>query len=314
MQISFGMYEDQNRRQKKTMLEEVDKVLDFPRIENLLQRMYVGPGQAGRPPIPPLMLFKALLLESWYSLSDVEVVQEIHDRRSFERFVGMGIRKYHVDDTTLVKFRNRLNEAKVMKKVWKVVQDSLNRKGLMVKQGAIVDSTLVKGACKPESRRQDGTPVDKDVHYTSRNGKAVDGMKVHVGLDEKSGLIRKLDLGVIEESDHKRFKDMVPRGVKRAYADKAYWSKEHREYLKRRGIRNCILKRAKRGRELTWAEQKRNKVFSRVRTRIEATMSALKRWCSMDRMRYYGMARNKLWVLICGIAANGKRALNLAGA
>jgi len=54
------------------------------------------------------MLFKALLLESWYDLSDVEVALEIHDRRIFERFIGPEIRNYHLDDTTLVKFRNRL--------------------------------------------------------------------------------------------------------------------------------------------------------------------------------------------------------------
>ena len=56
-------------------------------------------GNTGRLPIPPLILFKALLLESWYGLSDVGVVREIHDRRSFERFVGEDVRKYHLDDS-----------------------------------------------------------------------------------------------------------------------------------------------------------------------------------------------------------------------
>ena len=309
MQISFGMYEDKNRRLKKTMLEEVDKVLDFPKIEKLLMEMYRG--ATGRPPIPPLILFKCLLLESWYGLSDVEVVQEIHDRRSFERFVGEGVREYHVDDTTLVKFRERLREAGLIDRVWAAVQQGLDRKGLLVKKGAIVDSTLVEGACKPESRDRDGKPVDGDVHYTSRQGKAVDGMKVHVGQDEKSGLIRKMDLSHIEEHDHEHFKDMVPRGVEQAYADKAYRSAEHDEHLRERGIRNRVLHRIWRGQKLTQRQVKQNKTWGRVRCGIEATMSTLKRWCSMGRMRYYGMARNKIWVLICGIAFNGKRAVKL---
>jgi len=312
MQISFGMYEDKNRRLKKTMLEEVDKVLDFPKIEKLLMEMYRG--NTGRPPIPPLILFKCLLLESWYGLSDVEVVQEIHDRRSFERFVGEGVREYHVDDNTLVKFRERLREAGLIDRVWGAVQQGLDRKGLLVKKGAIVDSTLVEGACKPESKDQDGKPVDEDVHYTSRQGKAVDGMKVHVGQDEKSGLIRKMELSHIEEHDHEHFKNMIPRGVEKAFADKAYRSKKHDEYLKERGIQNCVLNRVWRGQELTQREVKQNKVWGRVRCRIEATMNTLKRWCSMGRMRYYGMARNKIWVLICGIAFNGKRAVKLAAA
>jgi len=310
MQISFGMYEDKNRRQKKTMLEEVDQVLDFPKIEKLLMEMYRG--NTGRPPIPPLVLFKALLLESWYDLSDVEVVQEIHDRRSFERFVGESVREYYVDDTTLVKFRERLRETGLMERVWSLVQQGLDRKRLLVKKGAIVDSTLVEGACKPESKREDGKPVDEDVRYTSRNGKAVDGMKVHVAQDEKSGLIRKMNLSHIEEHDHEHFKNLIPQGVQQAYADKAYKSAQHDEYLKKRGIRNCVLHRAWRGQELTQRQVKQNKTWGRVRSRIEAVMSTLKRWCSMGRLRYYGMARNKLWVLICGIAFNGKRAVKLA--
>jgi transposase, IS5 family len=310
MQISFGMYEDKNRRQKKTMLEEMDKVLDFPKIEKLLTEMYRG--TMGRPPIPPLILFKALLLESWYDLSDVEVVQEIHDRRSFERFVGEGVRDYHVDDTTLVKFRERLRETGLLERVWAVVQQGLDHKGLLVKKGAIVDSTLVEGACKPESKRQDGKPVDEDVHYTSRNGQAVDGMKVHVGQDEKSGLIRKMSLSHIGEHDHEHFEKLLPKGVKRAYADKAYKSAEHDEYLRKRGIQNRVLHRAWRGQGLTQREVKQNKVWGHVRSRVEATMSTLKRWCSMGRMRYYGIARNKLWILVCGIAFNGKRAVKLA--
>ncbi len=309
MQISFGMYEDKNRRLKKTMLEKVDQVLDFPKIEKLLMEMYRG--NRGRPPIPPLILFKCLLLESWYGLSDVEVVQEIHDRRSFERFVGEGVREYHVDDSTLVKFRERLREAGLIDRVWAAVQQGLDRKGLLVKKGAIVDSTLVEGACKPESKDHDGKPVDEDVHYTSRQGKAVDGMKVHVGQDEDSGLIRKMELSHIEEHDHEHFKSMVPRGVEQAYADKAYRSAEHDEYLQEREIRNRVLNRVWRGQRLTQRQMRQNKVWGRVRCRIEATMSTLKRWCSMRRMRYYGMERNKIWVLICGIAFNGKRGVKL---
>jgi IS5 family transposase len=144
-----------------------------------------------RPPNPPRIHFKALLLESWYNLSDLELVQKIHDRRSLERFMGADVRKYHVDDTTLVKFRERMRQARLMDKVWKEIQIQLERKDFLVKKGTIVDSTFVKGACKPETKKQDGNAVDPDVHYTSRNGKAVDGMKVHVGMDQGSGLIRK---------------------------------------------------------------------------------------------------------------------------
>ena len=124
-----------------------------------------------------------------------------------------------------------------------------------------MDSTLVEGACKPESTDQKGNRVDKDIHYTSRQGKAVDGIKIHVGQDEKSGLIRKMELSHTEEQDRKHFKNMVPRGVKQAYADKAYQSAEQDEHLKERRIRNRVLNRVWQGQTLTKLQLKQKKVW-----------------------------------------------------
>lgn len=305
MQVTFGMIEDQNRRQKATMLDDVLKIIDFRGIEKLLLKMYKG--KTGRPPIPPLMLFKALLLESWYGLSDVEVVQEIHDRRSFERFIGESVRKYHLDDTTLVKFRERLRNSGMMVKIWNRVDSSLTKAGFIVKKGVIVDSTLVKGACRPGAKRNDGSDVDGDVGCTVRRGLPVDGYKVHVGMDEGSGIIRRMETGRIEEHDHNHFKSFIPRGTKRAYADKAYRSQEHEDYLHNRNVESRVLFKGYRDRMLTAWQKRKNRQWSIVRSVIEPKMADLKRWCSMDRMRYYGMDRNHLWTLMCGLAANFKR-------
>jgi transposase, IS5 family len=107
MPYSFGMMEDEERREKDTFLDRVIAIIDFSNIEKLLWKMYKN--KLGRDPIPPLILFKTFPLESWYGLSYVEVVEEIHDRRSFERFVGEEARNHHVDDTTLLKFRKRVH-------------------------------------------------------------------------------------------------------------------------------------------------------------------------------------------------------------
>ena len=311
MQFTFGMMEDQERRKKATMLDEVAKIIDFGRMEKPLSAMYK---YGGRPPIPPLMLFKALLLESWYGLSDVEVVQEIHDRRSFERFIGPDVRKYHLDDTTLVKFRNRLRETGTLAKVWGEVDRALSARKLVVKKGVIVDSTLVEGACRPESKREDGSPVDEDAGYTARKGQTYCGYKVHVGMDKVSGIIRRMGLSRIEEHDHEHFKGLIPRGTKEAYADKAYRSIEHDEYLEKRGMKNRILFKGYRNRKLTGRQKRLNRAWSKVRSIIEPKMNDLKRWCSMGRMRYYGLERNGVWMLVCGLAANFKRTVTLCSA
>lgn len=308
-QITFGMYEDSNRRKKASMLDDIANIIDFKRVDAMLLTMYDG--KTGRPPIPPLMLFKMLILESWYGLSDVAVVQEIHDRRSFERFIGESVRKYHVDDTTLVKFRERLREAGLMDKIWNELQNQFTKKGLIVKRGTIIDSTIVKAACSPNSKKKNGEKVDNDAGYTVRGSQVKDGMKVHIATDKDNGMVQTMDLSRIEEHDHNHFYELIPVGTTEVYADKAYFSAEHKKYLKKKDIFDGVMTKGARGKQLSEAEVERNKTLSSIRCRVEARINDLKNWCGMKRMRYYGLLCNAVWMLICGMACNLKRAVKL---
>jgi transposase, IS5 family len=96
-----------------------------------------------------------LLLERWYGLSDVKVVEEVHDRRSFERFIGQEVRQYHVDDSTLVRFRERIRDGKIEEQLFELINEQLDRKGMFIRKGTIIDSTIVQGAARVGSRRKD---------------------------------------------------------------------------------------------------------------------------------------------------------------
>jgi transposase, IS5 family len=311
MQYSFGMMEDRERRQKDTFLDRVNEIIDFSNIDKLLQKMY--PSDLGRDPIPPLILFKTLLLESWYGLSDVEVVEEIHDRRSFERFVGEEVRNYHVDDTTLVKFRKRMRDHAIYVSAIELVEKAMIQAGVKIKKGAIVDATLVKGAALPNSKDKNGDDVDPDVHTTSRKGKPVDGYKVHVSTTTDQ-IIRKIEISHIEVHDSQYFEKVLPQDAKEVFADKAYRSKAISEFLRKRNITNRILFKGYRNHPLTTSKAHRNKKLSYTRSAIERKMCDLKRWCSMGRMRYYSLERNRLWIFLCAMASNLKRAVNLLAA
>jgi transposase len=207
-QLTFGMQEDDLMRKKETMLDRIDQIIDFRPIETLLESVYDR--QTGRPAIPPVKLFKMLLLEQWYGLSDVRVVEEVHDRRSFERFVGQDIRRYHVDDTTLVKFRERIRHARLERRLFDLIKNQLDEQGLFVRKGTIIDSTIVQGATSPGRRKKNGEPVDPDVAYTSRKGKAKEGMKVHLSVDLGSGLVEHISLTPITVHDHHVFEELIP--------------------------------------------------------------------------------------------------------
>lgn len=308
-QMTFGMQEDTLMRKKETMLDEVETVIDFRPIEKLLNKQYDR--KMGRPAIPPLMLFKMLLLEQWYGLSDVKVVKEVHDRRSFERFIGQEVRHYHVDDTTLVKFRERIRAAKIEEQLFNIIKEQLKAKGLFIRKGTIIDSTIVQGATKPGRKRINGELVDPDVAYTSRHGQVKEGMKVHLSMDQDSGLIERIDLTSITVHDHQVFAELIPEEAKIVYADKAYDSQEHRLYLKQQNKRSGILRKGCRYLPLSVKEKKRNSVLSRIRSAIEPKINDLKRWCHLQRLRYFTCERNLIQVVCAAIGANLKRSVLL---
>jgi transposase, IS5 family len=309
-QLTFGMQEDTLMRKKETMLDELETLIDFRPIDKLLNKQYDR--KMGRPAIPPLMLFKMLLLEQWYGLSDVKVVEEVHDRRSFERFIGQEVRQYHVDDTTLVKFRERIRDGKIEKQLFDLINEQLDRRGMFIRKGTIIDSTIVQGATRTESRRKDGELVDPDVAYTSRKGQVKEGMKVHLSMDRESGLIERIDLTSIRVHDHQVFRELIPDETRIVYADKAYDSEEHRLYLKQQNKRSGILRRGCRYRPLTVREKRRNAMLSRIRSAIEPKINDLKRWCHLQRLRYFTCGRNLIQVMCVAIGANLKRSVRLA--
>lgn len=306
-QLTFGMQEDNLMRKKESMLDQIDRIIDFGPIEALLNTLYDP--RMGRPAISPVMLFKMLLLEQWYGLSDVRVVEEVHDRRSFERFVGQEIRRYHVDDTTLVKFRERLRAAKIERRLFELINEQLEAKGLFIRKGTIVDSTIVQGATRPGRRRKNGELVDPDVAYTSRKGKAQEGMKVHLSMDHGSGLIEEITLTPITTHDHQVFEELIPTQTNVVYADKAYDSEAHDQYLKQHNKRSGILRKGCRYRPLTAKEHQRNSVLARIRSTIEPKINDLKRWCHLQKLRYFTLQRNLIQVVCAAIGANLKRSV-----
>jgi IS5 family transposase len=308
-QLTFGMQEDMLRRQKPTMLDDLLPIIPWSRFDAMLRPLYTD---HGRPAIPPLALFKMLLLEQWYDLSDVQVVQEVHDRRSFERFIGLEIRDLHIDDSTLVRFRNRLREADMDKKLFELLTTILEEKKLFVRKGTIVDSTLVKGATKPNSSKRDGTPVDPDISAVQRRtGQIKDGMKVHLSIDVTSELIERVELTNIRVTDTEVFETLLPPSTGAAYADKAYFSAARRQGLQEKGIDDCIMKRGARGHLLSEQEIQRNARLSPVRAAIERRINDLKRWCHLARLRYVTRRRNLTHVYFAAMCVNIKRARKL---
>ncbi len=128
---------------KPGVLDRIDEELDWRRFGKTLRKVFKD-SKDGRPSYPPVMLFKVLLLQQWYGLSDPMAEEAIGDRFSFRRFLGLGLHEAVPDETTICRFRGRLAEKGLADKLLRELNRQLDGKGLLVKHGTLVDASLVE--------------------------------------------------------------------------------------------------------------------------------------------------------------------------
>jgi transposase, IS5 family len=301
---------------RNARLERISALLDWGPIERLVRQ--VRPGVTGRPPYRALMMFRALLLQQWYGLSDPGLEEALSDRVSFRRFCGLSLEDATPDETTLCRFRLSLVEAGLGEALFAEVTRQLDAAGLMVKTGTLIDASLVQAAVRrpPDGSSPKGeesrSPRDPDANWTraGKGRKPFFGYKIHIGIDQGSGLVRSRVVTPAKVYESEVADSLVLGDERAVYADKAYEKRARREQLRARGIKDRIQHRRTRSqRQLPHWQTVRNKLIGRVRTAVERTFASLK--CGpygFRRMRYTGIAACSLHLDLTVIAYNLRRA------
>jgi IS5 family transposase len=268
----------------------------------------------GRPGYPAVVLFKALLLQSLYGLSDVELEEALADRLSFRKFVGLSLEDAVPDSTTLCRFRNVLIVEHRLEKLFGELDRQLEKAGVILKRGTMLDATLIEtGAAAPP--RSDGAATDPDARFAKRSGKAgsVYGYKAHMGVDEGSGIIRSVITTPANVNDTTPA-DALIRGDERVvWADAAYHTHAREWALKARGIKPRLMRRAnKHHPKLPPRLQRLNRLIARKRAQVETTFATLKRRMGLHMIRYIGLPKAHAQVTMAAIAFNMRRWAALA--
>ena len=295
-----------------TSLDRLGGLVKWYRFEKLLGSL--RDGGAGRPAWPPLVLYRALLLQSLYGLSDRELEEALADRLSFRRFAGLGLEESVPDHTVLSRFRNLLIEAGLMEKLFGELDRQLEKAGVLLKRGAMLDATLIEAASAPPSG---GRPAhDPDARFTARQGKRgfTFGYKAHVGVDEGSGLIRSVITTPANVNDTV-VADALMRGDEKAvWADAAYHSHARVARLKAEGRKPRIARRPNRHHpELPPRLKRYNRLIARRRAAVETTFATLKNRMKLTMIRYAGLAKASAQVLMAATAFNMRRWAAIAG-
>lgn len=311
-QLGFGEALIAEDRGRNPALERVKTLVNWDRLEAQLAGLRdAGPG---RPGYRPLLLFKALLLQAWYGLSDADLEQMLGDRISFARFVGLGLEDDVPDHTTLCRFRNLLIAERVLEKLFAELDRQLEEAGLVLKRGTLLDATLIEAAA---ARRGPGEPVvDPDAAYTKRQGKpgVTYGYKAHVGVDEGSGLIRAVITTPANVNDTTPADALIRGDEAAVYADMAYDTKERRSRLKAAATKPRIMRRPNKHHPVLPPRLRRlNRLIARRRAAVETTFATLKRRMGLVRARYFGLLKTSGQIVLAAIAFNLRRAAVLTG-
>jgi IS5 family transposase len=308
-------------------LERASTLLDWKQVDEALAPLRSG--AMGAPSYPVVVLFKALLLQQWYGLSDPGLEEALGDRLSFRRFCGIALDQKTPDHSTIWRFRERLAQSGLAEVAFTCVTSQIEKAGLILKKGTLIDASLVPAAVNKPAPPSDGaqppgadgrpasklvrSELDPDAAWTKKEGRHHFGYKAHVALDMGSRIVRRVAFTPANVNETSCADALICGDERAVYADKAYDSKARSAALKERGIRNRIMRRW----HWRWAppghwEVQRNALLVARRAPIEPLFALLKSVYRFSRARYRGLTRNAAALHLAITAMNVRRWTKLA--
>jgi IS5 family transposase len=295
-------------------LDRLHELVKWYRFEKVIGHLRDDAGP-GRPGYPVLVLFKAVLLQSLYGLSERELEEALDDRLSFRRFVGLSLEEPVPDHTVLNRFRNRLVSEGLLEGLFAELERQLEKAGVILKRGTMLDATLIEAV---SARPRDGqTPKDADAAFTRRQGKdgSTYGYKAHMGVDEGSGLIRSVITTPANINDTVPADGLIRGDEASVLADAAYHTHARQAALKARGVKARLMRRPnKHHPKLSPRLARYNKLIARRRAAVETTFATLKNRMRLKLIRYVGLKKAAAQILLAAMAFNLRRWTRLAPA
>ena len=299
--------------------------------------------KGGRPPYDPVLMFKILVLQTLYTLSDDATEFQIRDRLSFMRFLGLGFEDPVPDAKTVWLFREKLTRGDAIADLFASFDAWLKTKGYLAMSGQIIDASIIAA---PRQRNTDAEKTDlkegriptawaakpaklaqkdRDARWTLKRAKAraarqsgskakveiaipVFGYKAHVSIDRRHGFVRRFAVTSAAAHDGVRLPAVLDKAntASDVWADTAYRSKANEAYLARHGLRSKIHFRRKSGFDLTPAQRKANRARSKVRSAVETVFAAQKHRFGLF-VRTIGMARARTKIGLANLVYNATR-------
>jgi IS5 family transposase len=328
---ALGLFDAQNRlEQIQDMgdpLSALSAVMDWTIFLSVLELIPRAAAKApgGRPAYEPLMMFKILVIQSLYGLSDEQTQFQILDRRSFHHFLGLSEADGVPDQNTIREFREKLTKAELFDQLFAAFNTRLTDQGFITRKGQIIDASFVEVPRQRNSRAENEAikggelPVgwekdpkrlahkDLDARWTQKNDTNYYGYKDHVVADLESKLIVRAEVTPASQHDSQALDSLTCPGDPETWADSAYTGQNCQAILEGKGITAHICEKGTRGHELTPGQKRSNRVKSRQRVRVEHIFAFMTGSMRAMFQRCIGFARNRSCILLANLVYNMAR-------
>jgi IS5 family transposase len=305
-------------------LAELNKVIDWEQFRELIElsREKARKSPAGAKGYDSILMFKILIIQALYNLSDERLEFQVLDRYSFSRFLGIQEGAKVPDATTIYRFREELANANVIELLFAQFDQFLQNSGFKAQKGQIVDASIVRVPIQRNSRDENkdikaGKNIkswgkakrrqkDTDARWTKKNSKSYFGYKNHISVDAGHKFIRSYEVTDASVHDSQIFTELLdPCNTSRdVWADSAYRSEESLKELQEQGFREHIQRKGSRHKKLTAREKQGNRSRSRIRSRVEHVFGVQAMRTGGTLLRGIGIIRLKAKIGLRNMAYN----------
>ena len=315
--------------QRGDPLQRLAQTVEFesfrPELERAIHKPAKGPG--GAPRWDAVLMFKLLVLQRLYNLSDEQAEYQVSDRLSFRRFLGLNLCDAVPDSRTVWLFRETLVQAGTLERLFGAYRDQLLRAGLITREGSLVDASFVTVPKQRNTReenerlKQSEVPAewspekrahkDRDARWTRKGPDTFFGYKNHVKVDRASKLIVAFKVTAASANDGAQLPELIGADDRVVHADCAYNRELVREHLRTLGIRACLQAKGTRHVQLTEKQKRTNRWHAKTRVRVEHVFALIKNCIKADHLRYIGQKRITAAVALTNLLHNVLRAAQL---
>jgi len=332
-----GFFDEQNRLEliskQGDPLEKLNEMIPWEIFRHHLKKVFAkeakGPG--GRPAFDYLMMFKILVLQRLYNLSDYQMQYQLLDRLSFQRFLNLGLQSTIPDEKTIWLFREALTRQGAIEKLFQRFQDLLESKGIIANTGSIIDASFVEVPRQRNSRDENNqikegkvpaewkenpakeSQKDTDARWTKKNEQTFYGYKDHVKIDKVSKIITAYAVTDASVHDSRVVEELLDKrdAHHEMFADSAYVGPRIEKVLKKREIRNRIHEKGYRNKPLTKRQIADNRKKSCIRARVEHVFGHITNSMKGFYIRTIGILRARTMIGMINLTYNMARFIQI---